>query len=86
MVLKYLVEFISTLLFVYVLLSTNNALIIGSIFTFIIFLSKTDGYMNPAITIMMSSFGKIKIDDILPYCLSQIVGSILALYIYKKYK
>jgi aquaporin Z len=44
------------------------------------------GYMNPVVTIAMSSFGKIPPSDVLPYCLAQVFGGLVALEIFKRYK
>jgi glycerol uptake facilitator-like aquaporin len=85
---KYLVEFIGTLLFVYVFLATGNALAIGATLAFVLLLTTniSGGYINPAVTIALASSGKIPIHDVLPYCLSQVFGALVALEIFKRFK
>jgi glycerol uptake facilitator-like aquaporin len=85
---KYLVEFTGTLLFVYVVLTTQNPIAIGAVLALILLLSTkiSIGYMNPAITIVMSSLGKIHPSEVLPYCLAQVLGGLVAIEIYKKCK
>jgi glycerol uptake facilitator-like aquaporin len=83
MIIHYFIEFISTILFSYIVLSANNVLIIGAIFTLIIYLNKKTMFMNPAMTLLMYSGRKISIHDVIPFCLAQIVGVLLALEIKK---
>ena len=82
---KYLVEFTGSILLVYIILATHNPIAIGAIFGLIImFTSKiSSGYLNPAITIIMSALGRISPSEILPYCLSQVFGGFVALELYK---
>lgn len=84
----YLVEFISTLLFAYIVFATGNPLAIGATFALIKLLTKdlTAGYMNPAITIALASAGSIPATDVLLLCLCQIFGALVALELYKRYK
>ena len=79
----YLIELVSSILFVYVILSSNNRLVIGAVFTLILLLHKETMFMNPATTIMMSSMDLIRVSDVLPYCLAQISGALIAMYIFK---
>jgi aquaporin Z len=44
------------------------------------------GYINPAITIAMASAGKISHAEILPYCIAQILGALVALEIYRRFQ
>jgi glycerol uptake facilitator-like aquaporin len=85
---KYLVEFIGTALLVYVILATGNALAIGATFAFILLLTSkfSGGYFNPAVTIALASYGKFPTKDVLPYCLSQVFGGLVALEIFKRFK
>jgi glycerol uptake facilitator-like aquaporin len=85
---KYLVEFTGTLLFVYVFLATQNPIAIGSVLALILLLSTniSGGHINPVVTIVMSSLGKIPTAEVLPYCLAQVFGGLAALEIFKKYK
>jgi len=85
---NYLVEFLGTAFFVYVILATGNPLAIGAALalTMLLTLNISGGYINPAVTIVMASAGKITTTDIIPYCLAQIFGGLTALELYKRYK
>jgi Major intrinsic protein len=81
---NYFVELVSTILFTYVLLSTNNMLVVGAVFTLILLLYRESMFMNPATTIMMSSMNRIPVSDVLPYCLAQISGALIAMEVFKR--
>ena len=85
---KYLVEFIGTILFVYVILATGNPLAIGATLSLVILIAGpiSGGHINPAVSVVMASAGKIEIVDLLPYILSQILGGLVALELYKRYQ
>jgi glycerol uptake facilitator-like aquaporin len=85
---NYLVEFLGTSFFVYVILATGNPLAIGAALALVILLTLniSGGHINPAVTIVMASAGKIPTVDIIPYCLAQIFGALTALELYKRYK
>lgn len=84
---SYLVEFIATAFFVYVILATGNPLAIGAALALVIMLAAniSGGHVNPAVSIVMASAGQLPVDDLLPYCLSQIFGALVALQVYKRY-
>jgi aquaporin Z len=88
MIQKYLAEFTGTIFLVYVILATGNPLAIGAAFALVILLASniSGGHFNPAISIVMASAGKISTSELIPYCLSQILGGLVALELYKKYK
>jgi len=85
---NYLVEFLGTAFFVYVILATGNPLAMGAALALAILLTLniSGGHINPAVTIVMASAGKIPTSDIIPYCLAQIFGGLTALELYKRYK
>jgi glycerol uptake facilitator-like aquaporin len=85
---KYLAEFSGTLFFVYVILATGNPLAIGAALALAILLTSniSGGHINPAVTIVMASYGKIDTGDILPYIIAQVLGGLVALEIFKQYK
>lgn len=85
---KYLAEFIGTILFIYIILATGNPLAIGAMLALIILIAGpvSGGHVNPAVSIVMASAGKLDISDLLPYILSQILGGMVALELYKRYK
>ena len=84
---KYLAEFTGTIFFVYVILATGNPLAIGAALALVILLASSisGGHMNPAVSIVMASAGKLSTTDLIPYCLAQILGGLVALELYKRY-
>jgi glycerol uptake facilitator-like aquaporin len=85
---KYLAEFLGTLFFVYVILYTGNPLAIGAALAIAIFLSASmsGGHINPAVSVVMAAKGRISTTDLIPYIIAQILGGLVALEIYKKWK
>lgn len=85
---NYLVEFLGSVFFVYIILATGNPLAIGAAFALIILLTRniSSGFLNPAVSIVMVSIGKLKVEELIPYILSQTFGALVALEIYKRYK
>ena len=83
---KYVVEFFGTMLFVYIILATGNALAIGATLALLILLMGgiSGGHVNPAVSIVMAAAGKLPTTDLVPYCISQILGGLVALEIYKR--
>jgi len=83
---KYAVEFFGTMLFVYIILATGNALAIGATLALLILLmgNISGGHVNPAVSIVMTAAGKLPTTDLVPYCISQILGGLVALEIYKR--
>ena len=86
---NYLVEFLGTAFFVYVILATGNPIAIGAALALIILITSkmaNVGYANPAVSIVMASAGKLDVKELLPYCLAQIFGGLTALEVYKRVK
>jgi len=85
---KYLVEFLGTTFFVYIILATGNPLAIGAALALAILLTSniSGGHINPAVSIVMASAGKIPVSDLVPYILAQVFGGLVALEIYKRFK
>lgn len=85
MIEKFLTEFLGTLLLVYVLLTLKSPIAFGTTMILIMILSRgtNTGYFNPAITISLSSIGMIEKIDVLPYCLSQILGGIVGIQLFR---
>ena len=84
----YLAEFIGTLFFLFVILFTGQALPIGlALMIVILILGKfSGGHFNPAVTIMMVVANKLSSIDAAPYIIAQVLGGLVALFIYKKTK
>ena len=85
---NYLAEFFGTALLVYVILATGNPIAIGAALALIILLIGTisGGHVNPAVSIVMASIGRLPIDDLVPYCLAQVFGGLVALELFKRVK
>ena len=83
---KYIVEFFGTTLFVYIILATGNALAIGATLALLTLLlgGISGGHVNPAVSIVMAAAGKLPTTDLVPYCIAQILGGLVALEIYKR--
>ena len=85
---NYLVEFLGTAIFVYVILATGNPLAIGATLALVIIMTSdiSGGHINPVVSIVMASAGKLPTNEIIPYCLAQIFGGLVALEMYKRYQ
>jgi aquaporin Z len=85
---KYLVEFIGTLFFVYIILATGNPLAIGAALALVITLAGpiSGGHVNPAVSVVMASAGKLDVGELLPYVVAQVLGGLVAFQIYKRYQ
>ena len=64
---KYLVEFLGTLFFLYIIIATNNALAIGAALALAIYLGGkiSGGNFNPAVSVMMVVAGKLSKQDLI---------------------
>lgn len=85
---KYLAEFLGTMFFVYVVLATGNPLASGAALALVMLLAYriSGGHMNPAVSVVMASKGKIGSSDLIPYIIAQIMGALVALEVFKRYK
>jgi len=83
---NYLVEFFSSIVFVYVFLATNNPLAIGATLCLLILLTSgiSGGYINPTVSIAMAAAGKLPTSDLIPYIICQTFGGLFALEIFKR--
>jgi len=85
---KYLVEFLGTMFFLYVILATGSAIPIGLALAVAIMVGGkiSGGNYNPAVSIMMVAAGKLPKSDLVPYIIAQISGGLVALELYKRVK
>jgi len=83
---KYLVEFLGTLFFIYVILATGNAIAIGTALAIAIMVGGpiSGGMFNPAVSIAMVAAGKLSSSDLVPYILAQVAGGLVALELFKR--
>lgn len=84
---KYLVEFLGTLFFLYVILATGKAVPIGLALIIVILLGGkiSGGNFNPAVSVMMAAAGKLPVQELMPYILAQVAGGLAALELYKRF-
>ena len=92
---KYLVEFLGTLFFLFVILMSGKVgpselqpVIIGAALAISIFVGGkiSGGNFNPAVSVMLAAAGKISMKDLAPYIIAQIAGGLAALELYKRVK
>jgi len=85
---NYLVEFLGTLFFLYVILATGNALAIGSALALAVLVGGpiSGGMFNPAVSVMMVAACKLPKNELMPYILAQLAGGLAALELYKRVK
>ena len=85
---KYLVEFLGTLFFIYIILATGNAIAIGAALAIAIMVGGpiSGGMFNPAVSIAMVAAGKLSSSDLVPYILAQVAGGLVALELFKRVK
>lgn len=82
---KYVVEFLGTLLLVFVILSTGNYLAIGAALAVAVLLGGpiSGGSFNPAVTVSLLAAGKLASNDVVPYIVAEVAGGLAALQLYK---
>ena len=82
---KFIAEFIGTFIFLFVIIATGNAWLIGLTLALVIFvLGKfSGGNYNPAVTFMMVLGKKQPMSDLMPYVIAQLLGAVMALQVYK---
>ena len=85
---KYLVEFVGTPFFLFVILASGNALAIGAALAIAIMLGGkiSGGNFNPAVSVMMVAAGKLNRSELLPYVIAQVLGGLTALELSKRVK
>lgn len=85
---KFIVEFLGTFFFLFVILATGNAFAIGAALAVAILLggSISGGNYNPAVSFMMVMAGKLPKKDLLPYIIAQLSGGVAAFALFKMIK
>lgn len=79
-------EFLGTLLLVLsILASGGNAWFIGlTLAVVILFTGKTSGgHVNPAVSVAMYMKGKLSMDELAGYVVSQVLGGVTSVYLFK---
>lgn len=84
---KYLVEFLGTMLLVFVIFATGNWAAIGAALGVAVLLGGaiSGGAFNPAVTVALYHAGKLPKSDVLPYVIVEVLGGLAAYVVYKKY-
>ena len=85
--LALLSECVGTFLLLTSILFTGNWLIIGLTLAGVLYITgnTSGGHMNPAVSVAMYLKGAINASECLGYSLSQILGSVIALYTYQTF-
>jgi hypothetical protein len=84
----YLAEFLSSLVFMYVILQTGNSLAIGATLALVRILSApvSGGHINPLISISLAVGDYFPYMEVIPYSIAQILGGIVAVHIFRNFK
>jgi len=85
---KYLAQFLGALFFMYVIVATGNPLAVGAALALAILMTAniSGGYINPAVTIAMAAAGRLDVNEIIPYILSQVFGALVAIQVWNRFK
>lgn len=85
--LKFVVEFLGTFLFLSVVVATTNPVLIAlALLTATVLVSGISGaHLNPAISAMFYAKGSLSNNDLLGYVVAQVAGGLSALYAYKAF-
>lgn len=80
-----LAEYVGTTIFLYVIIATGNAWLIGLTLALVILLfgNISGGYFNPAVTILMVIAKKESARQLIPYILAQLLAAPTAYLLYK---
>lgn len=85
---NYVVEFLGTAFFFLVILLTGQAIPIALALAAVIMVGGkvSGGHFNPAVSVMMWRKGKLKMSDLVPYIVAQVLGGLVALELSKHIK
>lgn len=85
---EYVVEYIGTVFFLYVIITTGNALAIGAALALSIYLGGpiSGGNFNPAVSLLMVLAKKQPMSSLAPYLLAQVAGALTVLELHKRFK
>jgi glycerol uptake facilitator-like aquaporin len=83
---EYIVEYLGTVFFLYVVIVTGNAFAIGAALAMAMYLGGpiSGGHFNPLITILMVLSGKQPIQVLAPYLIAQLLGAFTVFQLYKR--
>jgi aquaporin Z len=85
---EYVVEYLGTVFFLYVIIVTGNPLAIAAALAMAIYLGGpiSGGHYNPAVTVMMVMAGKLQASKIAPYLIAQLLAAVTVYLIHKRLK
>lgn len=80
------VEFIGTLLLMYVIIATGNFAAIGAVLALLVYLALpiSGGNFNPAVTMALVAAKKKNMNILIPYIVAQLAGGLAAIEVYKR--
>lgn len=83
--LKFLVEFLGTMLLSFVIFSTGNYLAIGITLAIIVLFGGpvSGGAFNPAVAIALFYAKKLQVNDLVPYIIAEIAGGVAGYEVFK---
>ena len=81
---RYLVEYLGSVFFIYVIVATGNWLAIGAALAVAVLLGGpiSGGNFNPAVSITMAAAGKLPSQYVIPYSIWQVAGGLTALELF----
>ena len=85
---NYIVEFLGTVFFVYVILATGNPLAIGAALALVMLLARntSGGYVNPAVSLAMTASGALPSTELFPYVIAQFMGALVAHQVHLRFQ
>jgi glycerol uptake facilitator-like aquaporin len=86
MFVQYLTEFFGSAIFVFIILTTQNPLIIGLSLALLLLIIQpfSKGYINPNVTISQAILGQIPMNEVFPHILAQLLGALFIVEVYKR--
>lgn len=86
MFIQYLTEFFASATFVFIILTTQNPLIIGLSLSLLLLIIHpfSKGYINPNVTISQAILGQIPMNEVFPHILAQLLGALFIVEVYKR--
>lgn len=83
---QLLIEYVGTVFFLFVIITTGNPLAIGAALALACYIGGpiSGGNYNPAVTLLMVLAGKQKKETLFTYVIMQLVAAVTVLQIYKR--
>ena len=86
-IVPFLAEFLGTFFLLASILFTGNWLVIGLTLAGIIFVvgNVSGAHVNPAVSVAMYLKGSLGLNELVAYCIAQILGAVASLYTYNTF-